>query len=679
MIEEANIANPQHGARFRFPVLPLLFLLLLASLFVGTTRVAITSAPSFDGAMNLDVARSISEGEGFRRNYAERDVFPHEIQTGAPYVLPAAMVFKLFGVGIAQAQIANIAYFLLLLVATYFLVRRIGSRELALFAACTVAIVPGILEIGFGGYGEIPALALILAATAVFYRGSSAQPVLMAAITGILIALAVITKTVMLIGAGALALSIILECLVSEPGQRIPQLKRVCAVACGGLITLVAMEAWRAHALGGLAAWQLWWLDETGGIFKQAGVAPGLADHASGLISKLHLHLDQLSHDYRLAMRITALWLALLCLAWCVMLLRSPRRPGKWSTLAILTCAMMYMAWWLLVTPTSKAWHRRIIDGMICADIGMIMFAAGWIDDLRQRVFGNPVKASRWLVVILVLALPLVWLVKGSHALALMRSPTADDTASLLETAQRVRNLPKDAYIFGLGWYSAPRVGLLSGRTILDFNDVPVARLQAGRPIYFIQAPGDSSDYLQHVRLKYDLQYTTVDGYALIRAQALTPTPLVASGANVRRHIRAGDNYPYMRGFNDAEGSSGRWLSDDNIVLLTPMAGDRFELVAYTLSVSAYRYKNTPLILVSFNGCAAPAQASAPNKVQKFSFAIPDNCHVKAGQPVNVRIEIDNLVDVSVTRDPRPLGIKGIEIGFAGVGPSPDDQTLSIR
>ncbi len=650
-------------------VLPLLLLLLLASLFVGTTRTAIGTAPSFDGAMNLEVARSISIGEGFRRTYAARESFPHEVQTGAPYVLPAAAVFKLFGVGIAQAQIVNIAYFLLLLIATYFLVRQIGSRSLALFAACTVAVVPGMSGFGFGGYGEIPALALIFAATAVFYRKSSARPMLMAAITGILIALAVITKTVMLIGAGALSLSIILDWLLSEPRRRMPQLKRVSAVVGGGLVTIVAMETWRAHALGGLAAWKLWWLAETGSIFKQAGVAHGFANPANSLLLKFHLHLDHLSHDYKLAIWATTLWLALLCLTGCVVLFRSPRRPGKWSTFAILTCAMVYMAWWLLVTPTSKAWHRRIIDGMICADVGMIMFAASWIDDLRQRTFGNPVKASMWLVVALVLALPLVWLVKGVHALALARSPTAVDTSSLLKIAQRVRELPQDAYIFSIGWYSAPRVGLLSERTILDFNDMPVARMQAGRPIYFIQAPGDSSDYLQHVRLKYGLQYAPVDGYALISADALTPTPLAANGANVRRHIAAADEYPLMRGFNDSEGPNGRWLTDDNLILLTPKTGDHFQLIVYAPSTPAYLYNSAPNVIVSFNGCAAPTQATTLGSLSTLNFPIPDKCHIAAGKPVTVRIEVDNLLNVAVTRDARALGVLGKEIGF--VGPNP--------
>ena len=650
--------------------------LLLASILIGTMRLAVQSAPSFDGAMNLQVASSIAKGEGYRRSYAAREVFPHEIQTGAPYVLPAAAVFRVWGVGIAQAQVINIIYFLLLLTTTYFLVRHRGSRALALFAACTVAVVPGMLAFGFNGYGEIPSLALLFLAIAVFYGESPARPLLTAAIAGMLLALAVITKTVMLIGAGAACLSMLLELYSTPASQRPQQLKRIGAVAGGGLLTLTAMEIWRATALGGFRAWRHWWAEEAGSIFQQAGLEHGLDGRTNSLADKFHLHLGYLSSDYGFATWATALWLVLLCLAVCAMLLRSSRRPGKWSTLAVLITAIVYMAWWLLITPSAKAWHRRIIDGMICADVGLIMFAATWFGDLRSRSFVTWSKVATLLVSGGVLSMSGVGLIEGFRTLQ-QATPDANEPA-LLKTVQLVRNLPPDAYIFGIGWYSAPRISLLSGRALLDFDDIPVSRMQARRPIYFVQTPSaESANYLKRVHSLYHLSGAPHSTYAVISATALTPLPLVAHGNDVRRHILAADNYSYMRGFNDSEGSNGRWLSDDNLILLTPRAGDHFELVAYALPASAYIYKRAPRVMVSFNGCAAPPQTSTPGQVANLIFAIPDECHIIAGQPVNVRIEVDNLLDVSVTRDQRPLGILGKQIGFAGA--LPDDQDLSTR
>jgi hypothetical protein len=672
MLKIVNDMNMGSDSERFWKVPPLIssifFGLLLSLLFIGTANVAIHSPPSFDGGMNLEVASSIAKGEGYRRSYAQRDVFPHEIQTGAPYILPAAAVFKIWGVAIPQAQIVNVAYFALLLATTFLLVRQRGSRTLALFAACTVAIVPGILRFGFGGYGEIPAIALVFAATATFYSERGRHPQATAFMAGTLLALAVITKTVMLIGAGALCLCIILELAFPADSRRMPHIKRMGSFVAGGMLAMTAMESWRAVALGGADAWANWWAVETSGIFKQAGVRTGLADTTTGLLAKLGLHLQYLSQNYQLAVWATVLWLVLLCFAGIAMLLRSPGREGKWSTLTILITAIVYMAWWLLVTPTAKAWHRRIIDGMICADVGMIMFIATWLGDLRNRTCGSVTKISMTFITCMVLALPLTWLVKGSRALIHARS-NPNNNHALLRVAEEVRALPKNAYIFGVGWYSAPVVSLLAERPIQDFNDIPVSRMETGRPVYFVQAPSDSSDYLERVRSSYQLSGAPWGSYALLKATSLTPSPLVPQHDIVRRHINAADNYSYMRGFNESEGSNGRWLSDDNLILLTPEAGDHFELIVYTLSQTSYIHNSAPKITVSFNGCAAPAQDSKPGAVSKLNFPIPDSYGLAPGQPVNVRIEVDNLVDAVTTRDQRALAVLGRELGF--VGPRP--------
>lgn len=669
MVDGMNIRpDPARLSKALSLVPSVFFGLLLSLLFLGTVQVAVHSAPSFDGAMNLEVASSIAHGEGYRRLYAQRDVFPHEIQTGAPYILPAAAVFKIWGVAIPQAQVVNVAYFALLLATTFLLVRQRGSRTLALFAACTAAIVPGILEFGFGGYGEIPAIALVFAATATFYSERGRHPLATAFMAGILLALAVITKTVMLIGAGALCLCIILELAFPADGRRMPHIKRMGSFVAGGMLAMIAMESWRAVALGGADAWANWWAVETSGIFKQAGVRTGLADTTTGLLAKLGLHLQYLSQNYQLAVWATALWLVLLCFAGVAMLLRSPGREGKWSTLTILITAIVYMAWWLLVTPTAKAWHRRIIDGMVCADVGMIMFIATWLGDLRNRTWGSVTKISMTFITCMVLALPLTWLVKGSRALIHARS-NPDNNHALLRVAEEVRALPKNAYIFGVGWYSAPVISLLAQRPIQDFNDIPVSRMETGRPVYFVQAPSDSSDYLERVRSSYQLSGAPWGSYALLKATSLTPSPLVPQHDIVRRHINAADNYSYMRGFNESEGSNGRWLSDDNLILLTPEAGDHFELIVYTLPQTSYMRNSAPKITVSFNGCTAPAQDSKPGDVSKLNFPIPDSCGLAPGQPVNIRIEVDNLVDAATTRDQRALAVLGRELGF--VGPQP--------
>jgi len=67
------------------------------------------SPVSFDGAMNLQVAASLADGHGYARFYDEWILFPEEVQTNAPFILPASLVFALFGVSLATAQVVSIA------------------------------------------------------------------------------------------------------------------------------------------------------------------------------------------------------------------------------------------------------------------------------------------------------------------------------------------------------------------------------------------------------------------------------------------------------------------------------------------------------------------------------------------------------------------------------------------
>jgi len=145
---------------------------------------------------------------------------------------------------------------------------------------------------------------------------------------------------------------------------------------------------------------------------------------------------------------------------------------------------------------------------------------------------------------------------------------------------------------------------------------------------------------------------------------SLPPFPLPASGKDVRRKIAASEDYRYLRGFNTPEAGNGRWLSDNNIILLAPQSGDRFELLAYTPPAAAYRNGMAPRVIVSFNGCPAGSEMPTPGRLSKILFAIPDSCRIAAGTPVNVRIKIDNLVDTSRQGDKRSLGVLSKELGF---------------
>jgi hypothetical protein len=84
--------------------------LAIAWLLSFLVRYALEATPSFDGAMNLNTARSFIEGHGYGFIY---DVFfPFPAQTDGPFVLPSALLMLIGGVTPLTTQGVNLAYFI---------------------------------------------------------------------------------------------------------------------------------------------------------------------------------------------------------------------------------------------------------------------------------------------------------------------------------------------------------------------------------------------------------------------------------------------------------------------------------------------------------------------------------------------------------------------------------------
>jgi hypothetical protein len=153
------------------------------------------------------------------------------------------------------------------------------------------------------------------------------------------------------------------------------------------------------------------------------------------------------------------------------------------------------------------------------------------------------------------------------------------------------------------------------------------------------------------------------------RSMIAKPFSVPNSDKTIRRDLVAAEDYKYLHGFNESEGDNGRWLSASNVILLAPHAGDHFELVAYSPPSKAYVKKRPPFVTVSFDNCRATTREVPPGTLSTLVFAIPEACDIHAGVPTNVRIEVDNLIDTSKSRDNRSLSILGKRLGFVGAQP----------
>ena len=645
--------------------IPLVLLLALAALRL--LQWGLTQQVSFDGAMNLEVARSLAEGHGYRRLYGDQAAFSPAIQTRAPYLLPAAAVFATFGVGVWQAQLANLLYLALLAAAAFALARRALPWPWPLAAAAAVIATPGMAEYGLNGYGEAPALAWWLLALLVLYPRRSARPLPLAqvAAAGFLAGVAVLTKTVLLAGLAAMLPVLLLH--QSGCARRRHAIAACAVLLAGALVPLALHEAWRASALPADSTWWQWALGEYRRIRNQA-VGGSFAD-TPDLLSKLHLHARVLAGALGLALPLALAWL-LLPFAALAAGARRFTALRAWPVIATLALfAALYFAWWLGITPTQKAWYRRIFNGVIVVDL-LVVLVAGSLWALRAQA---PSWRRAATIGVLALLLPCV-----AAVASLLPRHWPDDASrrALVADLAAVASLSPGAALFGTGWYSSPHIGLYAGRHVGNLvAEVPERLAQRGHAYLLVdpamEEAGADDYWLQRyphrdVPASEDLRIVALDTRRVadpFAGRTIDPATLHSALAFDQD---AGD--AALFGFHQREGDGWRWASADAEVLLRYDGGEALQVDAYMPEPDRYRHAGGVTGVVWLGDCRLGEVRHRQAGRHATRLAL-EPCPLQHGQVVRTRLRSDNVL-----REPtdRQLSLVIHAIGFVGAnGRSP--------
>jgi hypothetical protein len=159
---------------------------------------------------------------------------------GPTIILPAALVFKTFGVGLIQGRIIAVVYALLTLVMFFWVAKMLISRRAAIFCVLALLGFPGIrfFYTGRQVLGVVPALGFFLAGFLLWMAAAKSKRYLLAIVSGLLIGGAILTKSqYLVIGIGTFALIFILDLLYYRLGTF-----KVTAVVI--LVALVCYSAW---------------------------------------------------------------------------------------------------------------------------------------------------------------------------------------------------------------------------------------------------------------------------------------------------------------------------------------------------------------------------------------------------------------------------------------------------
>ena len=188
---------------------------LVLAIFLAFFNLTNYPLPWYDEGSHLHVPKTLVRlgqyadysSEGFR-------YYGPTIGVGPTVMLPIAAVFKVVGVGLWQARAVVAIYLLITLVVFFLIAQALGGARLAWAAAALLIGSRGValLEYGRQVLGEVPGLFFVVAGLAVWFTAWERASLRRLVAVGLLLGLAVVTKTqYFIILAPALALGWVLN------------------------------------------------------------------------------------------------------------------------------------------------------------------------------------------------------------------------------------------------------------------------------------------------------------------------------------------------------------------------------------------------------------------------------------------------------------------------------------
>ncbi len=348
-----------------------------------------------DGAYAM-IAKNLAIGDGYVStvqcmgpSYGVRPFDP-DMGAGPTLIVPAAALIAVLGNRPWVPGLAVVLLWLFPLAAVILLLRRDFAKPRAdllivSFALLLFLLFPYHFEQWYALLGEIPAASLALLAIVLWARRPGERRAWTAA--GVLLGLAVLSKTLMLLWTGVFFLgAIVLGVRRDAEGRvRLPEWRSVAAFSLGFMASHLAFEAWKLVALGwsgyrrvseGLLAY----------VFRQ-GVSHEIG---ASILTRMAKNLDAFSG--RFGMPLAAL--VALCAASTWVVLRSTSGAARRLAALLFAGVFLHTTWWLFL---SLGWPRYMVVALVPA--ALLVFLP--ILTVRRRPW-----LAAWCVVPLLLCIP---------------------------------------------------------------------------------------------------------------------------------------------------------------------------------------------------------------------------------------------------------------------------------
>ncbi len=445
------------------------FWIVVAVVFLYAIRIAFCSLINFDGAVNLQIPISLVEDGLYANRYHQIINFWEDVSTGAPVLLPIAILFKIFGISGEIALLVNSFYFILMIFMMIFISKRLNVQNTwILIFFYVMQLIPNFWFFTFGILGEIPAFSLLLVSLFFLIRFNESLKISYLFWAGFLGGCAYLTKIVILIAVPSFLLFFISKVFVEKKIK----ISKSLFFPFGFLTPIFLFEVFKLFQLG-QKGYILFWKNLVNLVFVNFGLIAGKTNgsalsnvsNSPSLIDKMLVHIDIFSNLFSIN-KVCFCLLLLLNISFFIYFLLKKKKFEIYEFLSFFMIS--FFVWWIFITPTGVAWARRIFIGVICL-VWVTIINFGKFFKFDKNIIFLPIACS----------VAIVFSIK----LYQCESVGKEHYTKFANKVKEIRH--KEGAIFcGLGWWQAPIISFYSR---IDFCDLTRINLNGmDKPVYLV-------------------------------------------------------------------------------------------------------------------------------------------------------------------------------------------------
>jgi len=218
-----------------------LFILMVVAAFLVFHNLKFNPRPWHDEGSALSVPKTLVEDGVYAGKSSDGyQTFGAVQSVGPTLLLPVALSFKFFGIGLVQGRIVGAIYALLALFAFYALGRELFGWQTAFLSAVILLGSPAARFLFYGRQvlGEVPAFGFFLSGWLAWLQGERSERRWLYLIAGLLIGMAMVTKSsYIFIGFATIASLLVLDLFVYRQ-------RKTAALMLTGLMALICVMVW---------------------------------------------------------------------------------------------------------------------------------------------------------------------------------------------------------------------------------------------------------------------------------------------------------------------------------------------------------------------------------------------------------------------------------------------------